>query len=587
MSKIIKKQIERSLPWFVILALIISTSGIGLAFDFDIKLFNIVNKDSAFDMQIPLANAQNNAASTTVQVRNAPPTFTDDAAEVPASTALAPVNEGEAISFQARANDPEGAQYYLIVCSSNSVSAVNTTAPTCGGTMFCRSEATANNALASCTYNDVQSLTEATAWYAFVCDAHATEAECSPSNQGTGDSGSPMYVNHAPTLVSASTSDDNKEPGGTFTFSATATDPDTARGAGHDIISIYVCATDSWATSTGCASQLCTNTGEQGTVITCQWEDTAPTVDQAYTYYVFAKDEFNLPAIDNGASSTYTIINVAPVVSGVNLVPNSGNDVQLNLKGAANVLVTASTTPNNVYDANGCTDIQTATATIYYSAVAGGPNCSANDNDCYQIEEVSCVISDCDDSTDGYATITCTTTMAFHAIPTDASSFYSADTWHAAIRAFDEALSGIGTSTVGTDVKTVSALNVEETLINYGIIRSGTNSGTSTATTTIVNYGNSPLDTYLYGEDMYQGLDKIDIFHQKHDLAAYFNYDTHGTAATSTPSVNLVDVVIGRPTSQTNVLDHIYWGINIPSGTLSGTYSGTNTFTAAIDPLGW
>jgi hypothetical protein len=198
------------------------------------------------------------------------------------------------------------------------------------------------------------------------------------------------------------------------------------------------------------------------------------------------------------------------------------------------------------------------------------------------------VAGSCTGANDLNATYICTTTMAFHALATDGSTGNpnSGTNWLGAIRAFDESLSGVGTTTTGVEVITSTALDVSENEIAYGIVRAGTNTGTSTATTTVVNFGNSPLDTYLYGTNMTTGPNTIDIHWQQHGLTYQFNYGT-GTYSTSTPPGDLENTVINKPTDDiTNITDNIYWGIAIPLGTLSGDYTGHNTFTAALDGSG-
>jgi hypothetical protein len=179
--------------------------------------------------------------------------------------------------------------------------------------------------------------------------------------------------------------------------------------------------------------------------------------------------------------------------------------------------------------------------------------------------------------------------MLFHAMPTDASSYYATTTWYAAIFATDESLTGATSSRDnggGTDIITGTALEVDEEYIQYGLVQAGNNTGTSTATTTVNNIGNSPLDCYLYGMDMTKGADIIEINNQEHDLLQYFPYGT-GTDATSTPSTNLEELDARKPyTADTTILDYVYWGIFIPAGRPSGVYEGLNTFQLYLDSDG-
>ncbi|MGI5828125.1 MAG: hypothetical protein ACOX6V_03865 [Patescibacteria group bacterium] len=135
--------------------------------------------------------------TTNVTVGNTAPTFTAGPAENPVSSATTPTNVGSDVTFEATANDANGENYYLAICKTDAVTAVNGGAPTCDGGAWCVSSATASDAEATCSYTALQGDVESNDWYAFVCDGSAAAA-CSTSSQGSGDSGSPFKVNHAP-----------------------------------------------------------------------------------------------------------------------------------------------------------------------------------------------------------------------------------------------------------------------------------------------------------------------------------------------------------------------------------------------------
>jgi len=568
----IKKQIKRSFPLLIIFGLLSSLLA-GLVFNINLNF-----KQDTEDFIKWTSEVQADTATTEVTVKNAPPAFTVNAAENPISSSTSPVNVGGSISFTATANDPEDNDYYLIICSSDSIIASSTGgAPSCGDTQFCVSALTGDTTEANCTYSNVADPgAETDDWYAFVCDDHSTESACSSANQGTGDSGNPIYINHAPSFDSVSTTDDNKDPGGTFTIEAVVTDSDTEGGV--DELYLYVCSTNNWATSTGCAATtICSGTSTSPN-ISCQYVDTAPTADQDYTYYAFIKDWHEMPASGNSKTNTYTINNVAPTVS--NVVFNNGNNITLNIKNAAEVVVYATST--SVVDQNGCTDLSQATSTVYLSSVTGGAYCDANDNNCYHINSVDCVLSECSGDSDSTATYVCSTSLAYHAIPTidSGSNPYSSDNWMVQMTAFDEALNGSATTSPGVEIGTTIALEVNEATIDYGIIEAGQNSGSNNATTTIINYGNSPLDNDISGTDMTKGADWFGADNQEYSLNN-FSWGT-GTDLSSTTPVT-VDIITPRPTDSDNVYDLILWGIGIPSGQPSGDYGGINTFSATLD----
>ena len=574
MSQIIKKQIRRSMP-VILIFLLINISLYGLVFNLEFNLHG--RTASVFDW---LKDAKADTATSTVTVRNAPPAFSANAAENPTSSSTAPVNVGASIGYTGTADDPEDNSYYLIVCDSDSVTAgVGGGAPTCGGTQFCVSGLVADTVQASCTYNNVADPSaETDAWYAFVCDNHATQAECSSSNQGSGDPGSPIYINHASTFTAVSTTLDNRNPGQDFTVQVSSTDADVQGGADYMVMS--VCSTDAWSATTGCtATTYCTATSSNPTT-SCNYTSPVPSAHGAITYYAFVKDWHNMAATGNSRTSSMNVNNVAPTVGTITF--NNSAVINLNMKNEAGKVVWATST--SVTDNNGCNDLVDATSTVFMTGASGAQYCSANDNNCYWDVAANCSISDCAGGSDTIATVACYGSLAFHATPTDAAGDnpYAGYEWQASINAYDETLTGSATSS-GVELIAGPALSVSEATVPYGILIAGQNSGAVNATTTVVNWGNTPLDSDLEGTWMAQGANHIGEEYQHFNLAA-FTYPA-GSSISSTTPVS-VDVVVARPTNGTDVTDEIYWGIGIPVGTPSGDYEGMNTFTAALDALG-
>ncbi len=581
MGKKIKEKAKKSLPLFLMICLV-NLFFMGFSFNLNFDLVGLNQNRGFLDFGRDVKADQ---ASTTVTVMNAPPWFTVAPAENPSSTSTTPVNVGASIGFQGTGTDGEGDDYWFIVCTTTqATSTIAAPAPTCvGGNYLCRSNKASSTVQATCTYNSVKNVvSETQVWYAFVCDDHAGDPRCSVVGaQGSGDSGSPFYVNHSPTLVNAYTSVDNQAPGGTFTIYAESTDTDSAGGV--DQIEMYACSTNAWTLSGGCtATTLCTASSTSPDV-SCQYTDTAPTQDQAYNYWVFIKDWHELTGIGNGDTSTYTITNVAPVVSNVTL--NGGANIGLNIKNAPGMDVLIGSV--SVTDNNGCQDVLTATSTVYLGSVAGGANCAANDNNCYKTPAAFCFVTACDagPDIDATVTVTCSTTMAFHAVPTDADAASAATSWFARITAWDETTFGSGDYNTlnGVEVISTAALEVTQTSIDYGIIQAGLDSGTKNSTTTVVNYGNTPIDTALSGMDMLRegiGPELIGIEMQQWSLSN-FVYGGGTIMSSTTPST--ADTVIGRPTSAVDVVDDVYWGIGLPNSIPSADYEGYNIFTVVED----
>jgi hypothetical protein len=574
MAKKIKKKIKHSLPGLLILILLSSVVA-GFSFNLNLKL----------TAQKALANNDN--ATTQVTVRNAPPQFTGDAAENPISSSTSPRNNGSSIGFTAQAHDPEGNSFYLIICSSNAVTASSTGgAPTCGAITRCTSTITANDGTANCTYSGINNAAESEAWYAFVCDNHTAEGDCSAANQGSGDSGSPFYINHAPTFTAVNTTLDNRNPGQTFTMTATAFDTDAIDGT-DDLLSLDICSTNAWATTTGCSAvTLCHATDTAVTDPTCTFATSTPASHGAFTYFAFVKDWHQMPASGNSQTNSYHVNDVSPVISNVVLTSLQGNSITVAMRGTASTTIYATST--SVTDNNGCSDLVGATSTIYYSNVANGPNCTGSYDNCYQMGASLCTLSDCNGGVDTQATYTCTTSISFHAIPTDAAtnSPYTAFNWLARLAVYDQANSTTSMSSA-VEVNTLQAFEVTQATIPYGTVKSSFDTGAFNATTTVVNYGNCPISSLIIGTDM-TGPGTIEVWKQIYSTSTF----TYGVAAgrylTSTSSIDDAHLNCKKPTdAQVDQTDDIYWGIGIPSGKPSGLYSGTNTFTAILDPTNW
>ncbi len=554
---------------------------------------NTAPKRLALELFYPEVNAQNDTATTTVTVKNAAPAITIQPAEVFAaglgSTSTTPVNIGESIGFSVTADDVENNSYYLLVCTTGSTPpSYGDGVPSCNGdgNLLCVSGLTGDTVEATCTYNSVAGVPETKDWYAFACDNHDNgESDCSLSSQGSNPgvaaTSSPMYINHAPVFTTGSTTVDFQPAGNNpFTFTATTTDSDVL--GGPDVISYEVCSTNSWATSTGCAATtICsaTTTISGGTAtVSCQATTTIPMPDQAYHYWGFVKDWHQLAASSgNSVDRTYTVINTAPVVSSV--VLNASANITVNMKNsvAKNVLITAT-----ISDDNSCQDLTSATSSVYLSGIAGLENCAADDDNCYQVLAASCnnTADPCNPVGDLSVSYVCSVDLAFHTIPTDNSANNSHDpnNWLAGMKGIDNnSAFGVATTASPVEMITVTALEINELSIPYGIVKGGENTGTYNATTTIINYGNSPLNSGVSGTDM----GPVTIDRQRYDLtpATYVSLTNAASAINTT-----VDIVAPKPsTGSLDIDDSIYWGIGIVGGTASGNYSGVNSFVGELD----
>lgn len=428
-------------------------------FRFSILISSLV----LFFVLTKIFDAQAESVTTAVTVGNSAPTFTSGPAENPASTTASPTNVGSNVTFQATGTDANGENYYLVVCSTSSATARTGQSPTCAATTWCTSTSTASGSPTSCTHTAVIGDASSNNWYAFVCDSGSSPS-CSSGNPGTGDSGSPFDVNHAPSFTAVS-NDSPKDPGGTITWSTTASD-----STDSDNIKLLVCKTtgisgdacdggagDTWCSSSSVASNP-----------TCQYSIPSVAPDGANDAYVYIVDAHNFPATGayQGTNVSFTINNVTPVVSAVTI--NGGAAINLTESTTKAVTVTAT-----VSDNNSCYGSELATVYAYmYRTGVGFTGCDtageANSNYCYP--EVSCTVvgGSCTDNTDASANYTCTVNLQYYADPTDDNTVYPTEFWKDTVEAWDDD-GASATSEVSTGVKVNSLTAFDITgSINFG-----------------------------------------------------------------------------------------------------------------------
>ncbi len=263
------------------------------------------------------------------------------------------------------------------------------------------------------------------------------------------------------------------------------------------------------------------------------------------------------------------------------------------------------TTTFAVIDTNGWADISTTTIFVYRSDV-GIANCgwgtSTDLEHCYPTtstlsgwEPTGGAGDICDrTSVNGnYAYFWCTTTLSYVADPTDAGSTYAAQSW--VVYASTSDLSweqGSDTYTAATiDIATNRALILSTTSLNFQTLSAGADTGANWTTTTATSTGNSAIDIHFYGGSLTHETNDayhIPAFKQQFSTTSGLVYGGAGIAwlATTTGGVEdgvTHDVTIKKATTTVpgpTTADQIYWGIGIPAGQLTGTYSSTTNFIA-------
>jgi len=249
------------------------------------------------------------------------------------------------------------------------------------------------------------------------------------------------------------------------------------------------------------------------------------------------------------------------------------NGINISLMPGTTTIVIASST---VTDLNGFGDITHATATIYRSGV--GPACTPNDNNCYKLSTTNggCTFTNCSGNS---CTLRCAAGVKFFAEPTDSGAFDGQE-WLAYVEVEDAANGYDFASAPGVELMTLRAITVDA-LINYGALEANTNTGSTNASTTIVNLGNVPVNIDVQATDLSDGISSIIPASQQKVATSTFTYGACVTCqqlSSSTPVI--LDINLGKPNTATPpVATSVFWGIAVPFGTNSAPHTGMNIFT--------
>lgn len=281
------------------------------------------------------------------------------------------------------------------------------------------------------------------------------------------------------------------------------------------------------------------------------------------------------------ASTSVSVGNSAPVTSAATF--NGGSNVTL----TENTLVHATGTVT-VSDSNGCSTITGVTAKFHIaSSSSGGSTCTYDGNTCYTSVCVATTTGNtCTGGGDTSAQYDCGFAIWYNATPTD-SGTWATSIWSFAATSTDGTASHVATNTAQTiEVTTLNALNVTAS-IAFGSVPANSDTGSTNQTTTVTVTGNNALDTQVSGDLMCTDYPtctggKLNPSQQEYSLNS-FTYGA-GTDLAATTSPATVETVLAKPTSTTSpVTDDILWGIGIPNGQTTGSYTGQNTFTAVTD----
>lgn len=581
------EKLKKGIPWFIILALIGLTVGIGFNFSF-----------KAETQQLEPQEVKAGTATTSVTVGNDAPAWTA-MYELPESSSSTPTNVALDVTFKGLANDPNDDDLWLVICTSDAISTTsNGAVPTCDlATWASAAASTTDNTPITVTYTTSEPDVEENDWWAWICDDVGDGDQlCSASSQGQGSTTvaySPFVVNHQP-IFNALTNDSPLNPNETIIWSTdvSTTDPDSWPA---DTVTLYICKSGGWTTSTDdcVGGEWASSSAVANNPSATHDDDDDIFPDDTYTANVWLIDNHGLEAtgtIAVGASSDFTVDNVAPTISvaTISLVDDSGGG-NLSLDPAQE----ASSTPGftvtaTIVDQNSCQSNEISTGTAYaYRSGIGYSNCSttadSNPNNCYPV--ISCTIGPCDGAADADATTSCSFALWFVADPTIGTSTWEGENWLASVKAQDD--NNASTTVEGdtpNELEALLAMNLLDTAIAYGSVAGDAIS--TEATTTIEATGNIGLDINIDGLDMANNGNTIVIGQQHYSSTTGFAWADGAIASTS---VQELEINCPKSISTSSpATSSAFWIIKVPAAQAGGTYTGTTTIAAKLgEPSDW
>jgi len=568
MTKVVKK----SIPWFLIISLVLST----------VLIFNLRNLKVEAD-----------SATTSVNVGNTVPAFTVDPYEDPASATSTPTDVGDSVTFKATATDTNGDDWKLLICSGNTV-----TATSCTDITFCTSDFASSTSQATCSYTALVGDNETEDWYGFACDTVGCSAE---SHNAGADIGPPFHVNHRPAF-SVFGDDGPKGPNTTITWTTTASDPDSG---GSDTVSLYVCKlSDFTGSACGVGGTWCSDTGKSSDP-TCA--TTTPRPDGDYTAYGYVVDNhgFVSTGTAQATDSSPGVTNSAPTItdSSIHLLNTDGTAGNLTLTSeeaetAGFIVSFIVNDDNSCKNISAGDEITSALINVRMSQITQS-GCDATGeydaNNCYPDDyaswtpdcAASSTVDTCTDDTDTTVGWACTFPLEYHADPTIASTPKAAYNWLAAAQATDDdaATSTLVDGTGVNEMDTFMSYNLTTSTISYGTVAPDAYS--SEKTTIIEATGNVGLDENLLGTKLCNdyatcaGDDDIAIAEQHYNLTGAAGWAA-GTELTDGLVESELDctktTITGTPETKST-----YWYLHVPVGQGVDTYTGENTIEGKVD----
>ncbi len=425
---------------------------------------------------------------------------------------------------------------------------------------------------------------------------------------GSADNMSPFKVNHEPTFGAVTFTDSGDgtiAPGDTVKFlmpNANWADSDT--DGSQDTLNFYVCSGESDMGGVTSAFDYSTDSCTGGTLL-CSSTGTAPSSDGTcndttdivvvptahgtYDVKIYVEDNHSMPATGGTTIQTFTVIDVAPVLTSYTAVdapaPAAGSSDPVDFSVAFT-------------DDNGDGDV-TAVEGVFFEDTTVANTCTADENDCYI--DATCTLTlqsgagsgKTATGTDNALGADCQVTVYFNAT--------ASANWEVQAKPTDGIgqETGFADSNVNLTNAALSGIDIAEASIAYGTVAIG---GTSTGQeTSMGNVGNQILDVLISGANMCtdyptcSGSSIVAAQQKWHQTSATFDWDTAesnpgpwilkttSSAGAETAGCTNRDIPVRLTNASTATNESVYWKIRIPSSQAAGSYTGANTFATTAD----
>lgn len=275
-------------------------------------------------------------------------------------------------------------------------------------------------------------------------------------------------------------------------------------------------------------------------------------------------------------TSSVIVGNAAPTVTAVVLNGGSAITLTSNATTSYNISYTVS-------DNNGCSDITGAKTTSTalragVSATCAVPSPTTSNLSCYLY--VTHVTSTCSGNS---LNATDTVQIFYFADATTASSSFPSQDWTAFVIAADANGATSSATSTHVELNVLTAINVTTSSINYGTLSASSTTGATNQNATTTNAGNSSTTLQLRASaTLTSGANSIATTSQRYATSS-FTFPGGATQLTES-NVTVTGFFLLTPTSTTNVAQTTFWGLQVPAGTATGTYTGTNAFTSLFQP---